>query len=67
MRRERQDWLVREVITIADVLCGRLRRKYLIVSHRWELPGLPDEKGEQLKALRDFVILHEEIEFVWIE
>ena len=66
LRRDHTDWLVSHTIRIGDVLTGSLRN-YLIVSHRWELPGLPDERGDQSQALCMYLGEHPEFEFVWME
>ena len=67
LRAKHPDWLVRHTITITEVITGKLRGKYLIISHRWELPGLADENGVQFKAIQSYLAKHADVEFVWIE
>ena len=39
----------------------------LAVSHRWREDGCPDPSGEQLRAIRAYVLAHDEIRFVWYD
>ena len=46
---------------------GGIMANILFVSHRWETPGQPDVKGEQLKAIKEYLEAHPDIKWVWFD
>ena len=39
----------------------------LAVSHRWFNPAQPDEDGLQLRKIKEHLVKHEELKFVWFD
>ena len=55
-------------IRLVDAFNGEgIIKKILFVSHRWEEPGRPDFKGKQLEAIKAYLEVHTEIEWVWFD
>ena len=46
---------------------GGIMASILFVSHRWEVPAQPDVNGEQLKAIKEYLEAHPNIEWVWFD
>eukprot|EP00900_Chrysochromulina_parva_P001916 jgi/Chrpa1/11725/Chrysochromulina_OHIO_Genome00021304-RA len=46
---------------------GGIMKNILFVSHRWEEKSQPDEKGEQLKAIKAYLDSHTDIKWVWFD
>jgi hypothetical protein len=46
---------------------GGITANILFVSHRWEAPDQPDVDGEQLKAIKEYLEAHPNIEWVWFD
>ena len=67
LRKDRSDWLERQVIRFVDGYRGKYRDRILVVSHRWETPEAPDDKGDQWAAIRKHVIEDTRIELVWFD
>ena len=63
----RDGWLVQRRIRFVDVCMGAYRRKHLVVSHRWEAPGVPDGLGVQAQAVQEYLQRHPGIELVWYD
>ena len=67
LRRERPDWVVAHTIT-RQAACERsLVHEYCVVSHRWESPTEPDTQGEQLKAIKAYLIRNPSIKYLWCD
>ena len=64
---KRRGWIVRLPITLVGACHGLYVSKFMAVSHRWETQGQPDQKGEQLKAVKEHLEEHAEVEFVWYD
>ena len=62
-------WLVFKEISPEDAFTGAFSGTVLAVSHRWEDLNYPDKEGEQLKAIKDFLLAegNEMIQLVWID
>ena len=69
LRRRHPDWLVEAVVDVSDISSGRLARRVLTVSHRWEEKLLPDPSGDQLHAIGAALCSphYEEVALVWID
>jgi ABC-type multidrug transport system fused ATPase/permease subunit len=46
---------------------GGIMANILFVSHRWEEKSMPDVNGEQLKAIKEYLEAHPNIERVWFD
>jgi hypothetical protein len=67
-----RDVLVQKKMSVPLVLASAVRgdgimANILFVSHRWEEPGQPDVDGEQLKAIKAFLVANPNIEWVWFD
>lgn len=53
----------------SDLALGRhaYSGSILAVSHRWERPDEPDASGVQVRAIREYLRAHEEVELVWYD
>ena len=60
---------VEVTISYEEVVLGTHVEKILSISHRWMEPTQPDPDGEQLKAIKAFLISSagKRIELVWID
>ena len=67
LRATRPEWLVHKPVSFVDGLRGAYAGSILVVSHRWESPGEPDELGVQLAAIQQFLADHPEVELVWYD
>ena len=45
----------------------RYAERYLVISHRWAERSEPDREGGQLKAIKEYLHEHPEVEWVWFE
>ena len=61
------DWLELRTVTFSDGIAGMYAQSYLVVSHRWEKPGAPDEMGVQFAETKAHLLANEAIEWVWFE
>jgi len=60
--------LVKMAIKISDAFKGvGTITKVLFVSHRWEMPGMPDGEGVQLTAIQAHLAAHPDIEYIWYD
>ena len=60
--------LVRKQIDLAAAFAGEgIVKQLLFVSHRWEEKGVPDVKGEQLKAMQAYLRAEPTVEYVWYD
>ena len=67
LRRDHPDWLELRTVTFAEGITGMYAQSYLVVSHRWEEPGAPDEMGVQFAEAQAYLLANEAIEWVWFE
>eukprot|EP00900_Chrysochromulina_parva_P012971 jgi/Chrpa1/21675/Chrysochromulina_OHIO_Genome00011508-RA len=60
--------LTRKSVPLAPAFRGGgIAANILFVSHRWEAPDQPDVDGEQLKAIKEYLEAHPNIEWVWFD
>ena len=69
LRENHREALVEVTISFEEVVRGTHVEKILSVSHRWMEPTQPDPDGEQLKAIKAFLVSSagKRIEHVWID
>ena len=69
LRAKHPSAFVEVTISYEEVVRGTLVEKILSVSHRWMEPTQPDPDGEQLKAIKAFLVSSKgkRIEHVWID
>ena len=69
VREMHPEAIMRVTLSYADVVNGTHTKKMLAISHRWMTSQDPDIDGEQLKAIKKFLLSPEqkEIELVWID
>ena len=67
IKRRKPNWLVRTEVSELQACQHALVGKFLIVSHRWETPTTPDEKGVQLASIVTHVKSHPMLEYVWVD
>eukprot|EP00900_Chrysochromulina_parva_P027868 jgi/Chrpa1/9715/Chrysochromulina_OHIO_Genome00015480-RA len=69
LRAEHPSAFVKVTISYEEVVCGTHVEKILSISHRWMLPTQPDPDGEQLEAIKAFLVSSagKRIELVWID
>ena len=60
--------LVRKRINLVGAFNGDPSMEEVVfVSHRWEHPDRPDQKGVQLQAIREYLSTHPKVKYVWFE
>ena len=59
--------LVQRRLRLQDAVAEEYRGQYAVVSHRWEDPERPDTTGAQLEAVRDYLLEHESVEYIWYD
>lgn len=65
---ERGGYLSRRAVSMPDVLHGGLNSgEYLIISHRWERPEVPDLKGVQMYTIQQYLHDHPGVRWVWYD
>ena len=63
-----QGLLRRMEIPLVDAFRGvGIIKEVLFVSHRWEEPSQPDTTGEQLAAIRRYLLAHPDVKWIWFE
>ena len=69
LRAKHPSAFVEVTISYEEVVCGTHVEKILSISHRWMLPTQPDPDGEQLEAIKAFLVSSagKRIELVWID
>ncbi|KOO32328.1 trafficking protein particle complex 8, partial [Chrysochromulina tobinii] len=69
LRAEHPSAFVEVTISYEEVVRGAHVEKILSISHRWMEPTQPDPDGEQLKAIKAFLVSSagKRIELVWID
>ena len=67
LRRDHPDWLELRTVTFSEGITGMYAQSHLVVSHRWEKPGAPDEMGVQFAEAQAYLLANEAIEWVWFE
>jgi hypothetical protein len=69
LRAKHPSAFVEVTISYEEVVCGTHVEKILSISHRWMEVTQPDRDGEQLKAIKAFLVSSagERIELVWID
>ena len=69
LRAEHRSAFVEVTISYEEVVLGTHVEKILSISHRWMEPTQPDPDGEQLKAIKAFLVSSagKRIELVWID
>ena len=69
LRAEHPSAFVEVTISYEEVVRGTHVEKILSISHRWMVPTQPDPDGEQLKAIKAFLVSSagKRIELVWID
>ena len=69
LRAKHPSAFVEVTISYEEVVRGTHVEKILSVSHRWMEPTQPDPDGEQLKAIKGFLVSSKgkRIEHVWID
>ena len=69
LRAKHPSAFVEVTISYEEVVCRTHVEKILSISHRWMTATQPDPDGEQLKAIKAFLISSagEQIELVWID
>ena len=69
LRAKHPSAFVEVTISYEEVVRGTHVEKILSISHRWMEPTQPDPDGEQLKAIKDFLVSSagKRIELVWID
>ena len=69
LRAKHPSAFVEVTISYEEVVRGTHVEKILSVSHRWMEPSQPDPDGEQLKAIKAFLVSSKgkRIEHVWID
>ena len=58
---------VERSISIDSACEGQFARNMLAVSHRWETAEAADPSGAQFKAIREHLLEHPEVEYVWYD
>lgn len=64
---ETQGWLRQFRFSFEGVLRKEYRKRFLIVSHRWETKTTPDVESAQYEAIRAHLIANPEVEWVWYD
>ena len=59
--------LVQHTLSMGEAYRNKYRGKWLAISHRWETPSQPDPEGEQLKAVKEYLMKNPEVELVWYD
>ncbi len=69
LRAKHPSAFVEVTISYEEVVRGTHVEKILSISHRWMVPTQPDPDGEQLKAIKAFLVSSagKRIELVWID
>jgi len=69
LRAEHPSAFVEVTISYEEVVCGTHVEKILSISHCWTKKTQPDPDGEQLKAIKAFLVSSagKRIELVWID
>ena len=69
LRAEHPSAFVEVTISYEEVVCGTHVEKILSISHCWTEKTQPDPEGEQLKAIKAFLVSSagKRIELVWID
>ena len=69
LRAKHPSAFVEVTISYEEVVRGAHVEKILSISHRWMEPTQPDPDGEQLKAIKAFLVSSagKRIELVWID
>ena len=69
LRANHPSAFVEVIISYEEVVCGTHVGKILSISHRWMEATQPDPDGEQLKAIKAFLVslAGKRIELVWID
>ena len=69
LRAKHPSAFVEVTISYEEVVRGTHVEKILSISHRWMEPTQPDPDGEQLKAIKAFLVSSagKRIELVWID
>ena len=65
LERDHPDWLETRELSLEKVCRGEYVEEYVAVSHRWDTPEAPDPSGEQMSALRNF-LLEERPQARWV-
>ena len=64
----RDNKLVKKRVNLIKAFMGDPSMEEVVfVSHRWEHPDRPDQKGVQLKAICEYLATHPKIKYVWFE
>lgn len=63
----RKSWLKQHTLLLRKAMKGHYTKQYLAVSHRWEQIDKPDPNGLQLTEVRQYLLEHKEIEWVWYD
>ena len=67
VQRRRPEWCVQKTWTLLDACHRRYTEEFLVVAHRWETPDHPDPTGAQWRALREHLLTHRAIRWVWYD
>lgn len=65
--QELKSELVRKQVNLGAALRGIGLADTLVVSHRWDMPTLPDRYGAQLRRIQQYLKEHEHIQYVWYD
>jgi hypothetical protein len=67
LREEQPDQLREVDMSRAESYRGSFRHKYVVVSHAWDEPGVPDSVGAKIRQIKSFLEEYPQIEWVWFD
>ena len=67
LRLTRPHWLETRLINFADACLGAYTHSIVAVSHRWDSVSEPDPTGEQLRAVRAYLVSNPRIELLFYD
>ena len=67
--RDEAGALIRVPVPFMDAFLGKFNEKgeYCVVSHRWMEPGEPDADGTQFRVIREHLLSHPKIKYLWFD
>jgi hypothetical protein len=63
----RESWLLKKKITMQEACQLLFKEEYVAVSHRWEEKGKPDPSGQQFEKVREYLVAHPKIKYIWFD